>query len=121
MLIITLLTGIIFIFILYLYKYDSRPYCFIFEHSTWKNWRYFLKIKDKFQYEGSGSEVYKDTHLFNCCIDGKKYVACLWKDGSASVHENDGVYKCLATKICREYSKKMYIELIKKLPEKQDG
>ena len=120
LLLVTLLIGAIILFVLALYNIDSRPYCFIFEHDSWKNWRYFLKIKDKFQYEGSGSEVYKDTHLFNCCIDGKKYVACAWKNGYVSIHDNDGIYGCLATRTCREYSKKMYAELIKKLPKEQE-
>lgn len=95
---------IIVIFILFFVLIIGAPtnfiYMFIFEHEEWKQWRYFYKNVDKFEFCVEGPLAYE--------FKWGEYMAYIWKNGHSSIHTaNDCICCCFWELKSRKFANKL--------------
>lgn len=90
---------------------NNTLYCHIYEREDVRRWEHILSIADKFEYESS--EVGVGFGVDNFLSD--EYEACLWHDGTVSIHYADtgevyvvGFYRRASNKMRRVLEKQIY-------------
>ena len=95
MIIVLIILAILMILILSSI-YNKQVYYFIFENKDWKQWNYFIKNADKFEFV----EEFEGILYFKF----GDYKAVIWKNGLTSIHS--GV-QCLSSTYMESKSRKM--------------
>ena len=95
---------IIVIFLLFFALVICAPtnfiYMFIFEHEEWKQWRYFYKNVDKFEFGDKEFNIY--------AFKWGEYIAYVWEDGKSSIHTaNDCICCCFWELKSRNFANKL--------------
>jgi len=99
---------ICFFIILFLWAgiFIKPIYYFIWENKEWRNWRYFIKNIDKFEYECE----FLGTHYFRW----GNYSIAVWNNGLASVHDEE-TNECICGFFNEHLSNKVAMMFLNKL------
>ena len=82
---------------------NNTVYCNIFERGDVKKWDYILSIADEFEYDSSA--VYEDFGVD--VFKNKDFDACIWNDGTVSIHYNKELNAVYVTGFYRKGANKV--------------
>ena len=93
----------------------NQTYNFVFNHNSWKLWKYYIKNYDKFEYSHTNTSLFSyKAHAFK--LPGTDIEAYIWfHEGypTCSIHDKEG---CILSGFDKYHSKKMSKLLLRKIP-----
>ena len=92
----------------------KQTYNFVFNHNSWKLWKYYIKNYDKFEYFRTNNSLFSyKIHVFKLpSTDIEAYIWCHKEGPTCSIHNRD---ECLLSGFDKYHSKKMSKLLLGKI------
>lgn len=109
------------LFILLIVTAPNALYVYIFEHKTWKLWKYFEKNIDKFEFDGASYDPNYEPKIPNLLCTKEfifgEYRAIVWlfpdKKPECSIHLEN--HECVLSSWWKRKSRRFAKKLLKKL------